>query len=138
MDVIRKLIREELESMFNQDGIVGTDIVNYLTDLPKTRIEVKWNNPRTFYNIPDLQNPNAHTEAYDKDFFTGWDTHYIRQGKALPYKGEGYVSEFENSFGEKPIFKINGRKIEILNPKFIQWKSGNVATGGSEAMGSLD
>ena len=42
---IRKLIREELESFFDQDkgaGIVGTDIVGYLHDLPETRDEVDW------------------------------------------------------------------------------------------------
>ncbi len=134
---IRKLIREELESFFDQDkgaGIVGTDIVGYLHDLPETRDEVNWAHPRTFYALPSLDNSNAHTEVYDKEFFTGWDRPYMRQGKPVPHSGEGYVAEFQKRYGENPIFKINGRKIEILNPKFNSGQDNQTA----RPFGSLD
>lgn len=137
---IRKLIKEQLESLFENNGgkIIGADIVSYLNDLPQTRDEVNWNSPRTKYDIPALDNRDAHTEAYDKEFFTGWDRPYLNKGKMIPHSGPGYVYEFESKFKEKPIFRIHGRQIEILNPKFIAWKSRNPEISGANEMGSLD
>lgn len=140
---IRKLIKEELESFFNGgSGIQGVEIVKYLNDLPETRDEVNWTSPRTLYTIPSLENSNGHTEAYDKEFFTGWDRPYARQGKLIPHRGIGYVAEFERMFGEKPLFRINERNIEILNPKFIYWKTKDAKNSSpymsSDTMGSLD
>lgn len=116
---IRKLIKEEIESLFNGGNVInGMEIVNYLKDLPETRDEVNWSNPRTFYTIPTIDNSFANTEVLDKEFFTGWNRPYMRQGKSVPSNGEGYISEFQRVFGEQPIFKINGRNIDVLNPKF--------------------
>lgn len=138
---IRKLIREELAAIFEQNNtsIKGIEILNFLQDLPQTRDEVNWsNNPRIFYTIPSLENSNAHTEVYDKEFFTGWDRPYSRQGKMIPHKGLGYIAEFEKQFGEAPIFRMNGREIEILNPKFIHWRNKGSNSQDISGLGSLD
>ena len=138
---IRKLIKEEIESFLNKvEGIPGSEIVKYLNDLPETRDEVNWTHPRTLYTIPSLENIDGNIQVYDKEFFTGWDRPYARQGKLIPHKGIGYVAEFEKIFGEKPIFKINGRNIKILNSKFLSWKERviDLDSTGSFSMGSLD
>ena len=130
---IRKLIREQMESLFGQNsgyenGIVGSEIVGHLNDLPQTREEVDFNaNPRITYSIPDIINGNATVLVFEKEFFTGWDRPYMRQGKEIPHKGLGYVAEFKKKFGEEPIYKINGREIDILNPNFNEWRKGNIS-----------
>lgn len=121
---IRKLIKEEIESLFNDgNAIKGMEIVSYLKDLPETRDGVNWASPRTFYIIPTIDNSFAHTEVFDKEFFTGWNRPYMRQGKPVPNSGEGYIAEFQKVFGEQPIFKINGRNIDVLNPKFKEGRN---------------
>lgn len=146
MNNLRKLIREQIESIMEnhvgaEKGIVGADIVHYLKDLPETRDEVNWAIPRTFYTIPSLDNSIAKTEVYDKEFFTGWDRPYKRQGKLVPHKGEGYVAEFVKQFGELPNFRMgNNRTIEILNPKFKEWRGESEASmlAGLKSFGATD
>lgn len=107
---IRKIIKEQIENLFNENfatesEIVGGQIISHLHDLPAVRAEVNWNHPRTFYQTPSLGNANAELSVFDKAQMAE------------------YISEFERKFGEKPYFKIDGRKISISNPNFITWRT---------------
>lgn len=109
------------------EGVVETDGAGVqlsaeelipLLDLPATRAEVDWG-ARKEYRIPSLGAADASTIVHEKEFFTGRE---FETRKGVKIAEEGYVKDFVKRFGEMPIFSLNGRNIEVLNPTFQQWR----------------
>jgi hypothetical protein len=105
---LRKLIREGIESVIGPNKIVGLDILNYLTNIPQTRAEVDWVK-RPSYLISSLVDGDGSSMVFDKD--------YVLK----------YINDFEAKFGERPVFEINGDKINVINPNYRKWADDYVA-----------
>lgn len=136
---IRKVIQEELKQVFEQEvgEIKGLDILNHFpfSDLPDTRREADWQNGVPGWGkvyIPSIDTSDAMHQVVAKDDFTYREF----QGPKMMHKFEGYIDEFKRKFGEEPVFKIHpdapwyGR-VEILNPKFNEWRDKGNATKAS-------
>ena len=138
MDNIRKVIREEFSKVFEQDmgGIKGIDILNHFpfSELPETKKEADWQNGISGWGkvyVPSLDTSDGQQQVVSKDDFTYTEF----QGPKMMHRFDGYVDIFNKKFGDEPIFAINPdadwhSKVEILNPKFKEWReSGNLAKG---------
>jgi hypothetical protein len=128
---IRKIIKEELEKVFESEekGIVGLDILNHFpfSELPEKRVDGSFSNNIDGWGkiqIPDLGSEGSLTQIVSKEDFINHEF----KGPKMTHKYEGYINKFKRKFNEEPIFKINPNgnwydKIEIINPKFKEWRS---------------
>jgi hypothetical protein len=127
---IRKLIQEELKKVFEQEDreIKGLDILNYFpfSELPETRSGADWQNGVPGWgtvNVPSLDTSDAQQQIASKQDFV----YHEFQGPKMMHKFDGYIDIFKKKFGEEPVFRIHPDapwygKVEILNPKFKEWK----------------
>lgn len=130
---IRKIIREELRKVISENknkSIVGSNIINVfpfseLGDNRQdgfTRSVPNWGQ----VHLPSLETGDATTTIFSKeDILGGEDWVHPKTGNVL--KNPGYINIFKTKYGEEPIFSINPDaswydKVEILNPKFIEWR----------------
>ena len=122
----RNFVRTRFKQLMNEaleiGGVVGSEIISHLRDLPTTRGEVNWSHPRIMYSIPDLQDGDAMLSVFDKEQMMK------------------YVADFEKKFGETPKFEIMGRNISVLNKNFNEWRTqyGINKDAGMKAMGTTD
>lgn len=127
---IRKVIQEELKKVFEQEGgeIKGLDILNHFpfSDLPDTTNDAEWQKGVPGWGkvyVPSLDTSDAQHQVVSKEDFV----YHEFQGPKMMHQFDGYIDIFKKKFGEEPVFKIHpdapwyGR-VEILNPKFKEWK----------------
>jgi len=131
---IRKIIKEELNSVFNEDsnGIVGLDILNHFpfSELPENRLDGDWQKGVPGWGkvfIPGLNAVDAEQQVVSKDDFTYREV----EGPKMVHKYDGYIENFKKMFGEEPVFSINPsadwyNKVKIINPKFKQWRESGI------------
>lgn len=133
---IRKIIREQLESMFAENTsdnvIVGLDIINHFpfNKLPDTINDVDWKSREIpgwgQIHIPAL-NGNGLTAINSKDAIIGGESwSHPKTNHVLD--NHGFISDFKNKYGEEPKFVLNPSapwfsKIEIINESYLQAKS---------------
>jgi hypothetical protein len=136
---IRKIIKEELKSIFEQESgeIKGLDILNHFpfSELPDTRDKANWQSGVPGWGkvyVPSLDTSDAQQQVVAKDDFTYREF----QGPKMMHKFSGYINDFNKKFGEEPIFSIHPEapwhsRVEILNPKYKEWKRGSDDTKAS-------
>ena len=118
---IRKLIREQIESILNEENplsgpaIKGFEILNHFpfSKLPEARANVNWSN-RGVSGWGEV-----HVPAFDGN---GMSTFFAKDDVME------YMEGFKNKFGEEPLFIINPTaewygKIRVINEPYQKAKA---------------
>lgn len=118
----------EEESSSDSSHILGLNILNYFpfSELPKGKEGADWQKGVDGWGkvyLPSLDTADAQMQIVSKDDIIG--SQY--QGPKMLHKFSGYIDSFEKKFGEEPKFVIDPSKpwyskVEIVNPKFLEWK----------------
>ena len=77
-------------------------IQDLINKLPPTRAEVDWKT-RFKIDLPTIGKDST-SSIFDKEHFDEW------------------VADFKQKYGEEPSFELEGEKVKVTNPKFVQDK----------------
>lgn len=131
---IRKLIKEQLERIFNEEipgaqpAIQGMEILNHFpfNKLPETRATVNWSQ-RGVSGWGDVFLPaidgNGTSQITSKEDIIG-NQPFTHPKTGHVSQSAGYITDFKNRFGEEPMFKIDSSapwygRVQVVNEPYL-------------------